>query len=79
MGRETFLAAVGLFEDLGKEVFCFLTLCVALPLLLAHRIEGKEFVDLVKAVGVSYMAATGLDTTAAKLKDLWQRRGDGQR
>jgi hypothetical protein len=72
-----FLAALDIFEDLGKEVFCFLVLCVTVPLLLAHFVDGGQYVDLVKSLGLAYLSATTVDKTAEKVRDLWQKKKEG--
>lgn len=62
-----FLAMLDLFEGLGKEVFCFLVLDVGVILLIKHLIDGGQFVDLTKSVGVAYIAGATIGSTAESI------------
>ena len=62
--KERFLALIDLFEGLGKEMFCFLVLDVGVVLLCKHLIDGGQFVDFTKCIGVAYITGATVGSTA---------------
>lgn len=69
--KECFLAFIDVFSDLGKEVLAFICLATGLVLIIKGLINGEEFVDLVKSVGIAYISgATIGGTSDAILKHL---------
>ena len=69
--KDKFLGFVDVFEGLGKEVLAFTCLAVGLPLLVKGLINGSQFVDLVRGVGIAYITgATVGGTSDSILKHL---------
>ena len=72
--KDRFLATVDLFEGLGKEVLAFTCLAIGIPLLIKGFINGSEFTDLVKTIGVAYVTgATVGGTSDAILQHLKEK------
>ena len=65
--KESFLAFIDCFEDLGKEVFSFAVLNMGLVLLIKGLINGQQFTDLVKAIGCAYIAGAAVGSTSDAL------------
>lgn len=71
IAKEKFLSFIDAFEGLGKEVLAFSCLMVGFFLLMRGLVNGAQFVDLVKGVGIAYITgATVGGTSAAILEHL---------
>jgi len=62
--KDKFLAFVDVFEGLGKEVLAFSCLNIGLVLLVKGLINGQQFVDLVKSVGIAYIGGATIGGTS---------------
>jgi hypothetical protein len=72
--KDKFLATIDLFQGLGKEVLAFTCLAVGIPLLIKGLINGAQFTDLVKTIGVAYVTgATVGGTSDAILQHLKEK------
>lgn len=75
--KDKFLGFIDIFEGLGKEVLAFTCLVVGCVLLFKHLIDGGQFVDLVRGVGIAYITgATVGGTSDAILKHLKERAAE---
>lgn len=65
--KELFLGFIDCFEDLGKEVFSFVVLTTGLLLLVKGLLNGQQFTDLVKTIGVAYIGGCAVGSTSDAL------------
>ena len=72
--KDKFLAFVDVFEGLGKEVLAFSCLNIGLVLLAKGLLNGAQFVDLVRGVGIAYISGATVagtsDSILQHLKDM---------
>lgn len=62
--KRYFLAIVDCFQDLGKEVLAFCVFFIGIILLTKNYINGEQFTDLVKTIGVAYIGGCAVGSTS---------------
>lgn len=62
-----FLAFIDCFQNLGKEVLAFSVFFMGIILLIKGLLNGQQFTDLVKTVGVAYIGGCAIGSTSDAL------------
>ena len=61
--QKIFSFCLNLFKGMGKESFALIILAVGVALCLKGLINGAQFVDLIKNIGMTYLASHTINST----------------